>query len=55
MPRVKRESSTRPSLLILLFVAGVVLSACHTMEGLGEDLSTLGDKISAKAEKHSGD
>jgi predicted small secreted protein len=37
----------RPSLLLLVLL--VALSACRTMEGFGEDLSHLGDKISSKA------
>ena len=37
----------------LLLVGG--LSACQTARGFGEDLSTLGDRISADAEDHMDD
>ena len=37
--------------LIVLAVAVVLtLAGCNTMEGLGKDLSTLGDKIEKKAD-----
>lgn len=39
-------------LVAVLLTAGLVLSACNTAKGFGEDLSTLGDKITGKAEKH---
>lgn len=38
-------------LLMLAIVATV--SACNTMKGFGEDLSTVGNKITNKAEKQS--
>ncbi len=45
---------TRTNLLILLvFAAGFVLSSCHTMEGFGQDLSILGNKITGKADHQS--
>ncbi|HEX9490648.1 MAG TPA: hypothetical protein VF930_10195 [Stellaceae bacterium] len=34
----------------LLLLGGA--SACHTMEGLGQDLSALGDKLSSKPQEH---
>jgi predicted small secreted protein len=37
-------------LLILAFALAV--SGCNTMKGFGEDLSTLGNKITGSAEKH---
>lgn len=37
----------------LLLIAG--LSACQTARGFGEDLSTLGNRISADAEEHMDD
>jgi predicted small secreted protein len=36
--------------LLLLLLGGA--SACHTMEGLGQDLSALGDKLSSKSQEH---
>lgn len=36
-------------LTILALLAILALPACRTMEGLGQDLSRLGDKISSKA------
>jgi predicted small secreted protein len=36
--------------LLLLLLGGT--SACHTMEGLGQDLSALGDKLSSKSQEH---
>jgi predicted small secreted protein len=44
---------TRISLLALVFAAGLALSSCHTMEGFGQDLSILGNKITGKADQHS--
>jgi predicted small secreted protein len=38
------------TLLILLTYASL-LAACNTMEGLGKDLSTLGNKIEKKADE----
>ncbi len=35
---------------LLLLLGGA--SACHTMEGLGQDLSALGDKLSSKPQEH---
>jgi predicted small secreted protein len=43
---------TRISLLVLMFATGLALSACHTMEGFGQDLSILGNKITGKADEH---
>ena len=38
--------------LTLLLASSFALSACNTARGFGQDLSTLGNKISGKAEKH---
>jgi entericidin A len=38
--------------LAALFAGLFVMAACNTMHGLGEDVSTLGNKISNKAEEH---
>jgi predicted small secreted protein len=37
---------------MILLGAGLALSACHTMEGFGQDLTILGDKITGKAQQH---
>jgi predicted small secreted protein len=42
----------RSSWWILLLLAGLSLAGCNTMEGLGKDISKLGDKIESSAEKH---
>jgi predicted small secreted protein len=34
-----------------LLLAGVFLAGCNTMQGLGKDVSKLGDKIERKAEE----
>jgi predicted small secreted protein len=44
--------SARVGALIVLLATGLLISACHTMEGMGQDFSALGDKISGKAEQH---
>lgn len=36
----------------ILLVLAMATSGCNTVKGFGEDLSTLGDKIIGKAEKH---
>lgn len=42
-------------LTLFVFAASLALSACHTMEGFGQDLSILGNKITGKAEQHTKD
>ncbi len=37
--------------VVLLAVWAVALTGCNTMEGLGKDVKTLGDKIESKAEQ----
>lgn len=37
-------------LSFMLFLAGGVLSACNTMEGLGQDTQSLGSAIEDEAE-----
>jgi predicted small secreted protein len=39
--------------LLLLVIAIGSLSACHTMKGLGEDISAGGQDLAKSAEKHS--
>lgn len=47
-PTVKRISTV---LTLVGFV--VLLNACHTIAGLGEDISHVGKKIEKTADKHS--
>lgn len=37
--------------LLLLVPYATLLTACNTMEGLGKDMQTLGNKIERKAEE----
>lgn len=37
--------------LLVLLTYATTLAACNTMEGLGKDLSKLGNKIEKKAEE----
>lgn len=37
--------------LLVLLTYVMMLAACNTMEGLGKDLSKLGNKIEKKAEE----
>lgn len=37
--------------LLILLAYATLLTACNTVEGLGKDLSTLGDKIEKKADE----
>lgn len=36
---------------IILMASSFLLAGCNTVEGFGEDLSKLGDKIDSKAEE----
>jgi len=38
--------------LIILAVVATSLSACHTMKGLGQDISAGGQDLTKAAEKH---
>jgi len=38
-------------LLILLAYASMILTACNTVEGFGQDVSHLGNKIENKADR----
>ncbi len=40
----------RGALRVLLLATGLALCGCHTMEGFGQDLSILGNKITGKAQ-----
>jgi len=37
--------------LLVLVAYATMLTACRTMEGLGKDVQTLGDKIERKADE----
>ena len=37
--------------LLALLICAVMVAACNTMEGLGKDISKVGDKIEKKAEE----
>jgi predicted small secreted protein len=37
--------------LLVLLTYAMMLAACNTMEGLGKDLSKLGNKIEKKADE----
>ena len=37
--------------LLVLLTYATLLAACNTMEGLGQDISKLGNKIEKKAEE----
>ena len=39
-----------PSVGLVLLL--LVLAGCHTVEGFGKDLSTIGGKLSSKAQEH---
>lgn len=39
--------------LLLVAITITALSACHTMKGLGEDISAGGQDLAKSAEKHS--
>lgn len=41
----------RTGLRILLLTTGLVLCGCHTMEGFGQDISILGNKLTGKAQE----
>ena len=41
----------RNSKLPALLIYAVTVAACNTMEGLGKDISKVGDKIEKKAEE----
>ena len=42
----------RSILLASMLTLTLLLSACHTMDGIGEDLSSAGKTLSGSAEKH---
>ena len=38
--------------LLLVLIAASALTACHTMKGLGQDISAGGQDLTRAAEKH---
>jgi predicted small secreted protein len=46
-----KEMTMKRLAVLLLVVWAVGLAGCNTMEGLGKDVKTLGDKIENKAEQ----
>ncbi len=46
------SKSIKAFLVAVMLTAGFALSGCNTVEGFGKDLSTLGNKITDKADKH---
>ena len=49
---MKRETKRLFALMLLSMLSMGVLSACHTMAGVGEDIQTAGDSIEDEAEGH---
>jgi entericidin A len=47
--KIKHEKVMRNLLLVLILMSAVSLGGCETMEGLGKDIKTLGEKIEKKA------
>lgn len=52
METIMSSNPIKPLFLALILAASFALSACNTAKGFGEDLSTLGNKITGSAEKH---
>jgi entericidin A len=48
---MKKNAMLKFAMLIMIGVGVIGLSACNTMQGLGKDVSKLGDKIENKAEE----
>ena len=46
-----RTALSKFSMLVMIAVGVIGLSGCNTMQGLGKDVSKLGDKIENKAEE----
>ena len=42
----------RTLLLAALLASGLLVSACHTVAGLGQDVSSAGDAVANAADKH---
>lgn len=49
---MSRKTLPLPLLFIMMFAATLLLSACHTMAGAGEDISKTGKAIEKSTEKH---
>jgi entericidin A len=48
---MKKSAMLQLVMLFMIAVGFLGLSGCNTMEGLGKDVSKLGDKIENKAEE----
>lgn len=47
-----RETRSLAAALVTLFASLLLLGACHTAAGVGEDLSSAGRALKSTAEKH---
>ena len=47
----QQEAMMKNLTLLVLLTSVMLLAACNTMEGLGKDVSKLGNKIEKKAEE----
>ena len=48
---MKKTAILKFVMLVMIGVGVIGLSGCNTMQGLGKDVSKLGDKIENKAEE----
>ncbi|HZV60783.1 MAG TPA: entericidin A/B family lipoprotein [Methylophilaceae bacterium] len=48
---MKKSAIFKFAMLAMIAVGFIGLSGCNTMQGLGKDVSKLGDKIENKAEE----
>ena len=46
------KPTIRATIRVAVLAGLCALAACNTVQGFGEDMSTLGNKISNKAEQH---
>ena len=46
-----KKTALKFVMMVMIGVGVIGLSACNTMQGLGKDVSKLGDKIENKAEE----
>ncbi|TCK08697.1 entericidin A/B family lipoprotein [Marinobacterium mangrovicola] len=49
---MKKRMISPVIVLMMMFVGGVVLSGCNTIEGAGKDIEKAGQKIEDAAERH---
>jgi entericidin A len=48
---MKNNAILKTVMLVMIGVGVIGLSGCNTVQGLGKDMSKLGDKIENKAEE----